>query len=341
MSKGEITHRNNAFANCNVDEMASFPYEPLPTACSTRLIRLQKICWENEWEQPVVCHLQTVDLAACPKYYALSYTWGDPRPRNEHDGGEENLAYLHSHFSISCDGHQFRVRKNLYEALQHLRRYSDMEYLWVDAICINQADDIERNAQVAIMGKIYASAHAAIVWLGNGDDKTQKAVGLIVTMGKALEKHWKAETSPFTRAGAHPPRFRDSIVFETFGVEPFTTEDYIAVMQLLRRAWFYRVWMIQEIALPVLKVFTVGFAMSGWAHLESFCMFFRWIEWSIGMHALAGVPIEEDSAFSAISRVQHLSPLHLAPHRQEKLDNMLNRLYGTGNDEFRIAAYAG
>ena len=214
--------------------MASFPYKPLPTARSTRLIRLEKIHYEDEWDKPVVCHLQTVDLSRCPEYYALSYTWGDPRPRDQHDGGDENLAYLQSYLSISCEGLQFRVRKNLYEALQHLRRYSDLEYLWVDAICINQVDSNERSAQVAIMGEIYASAHAVFVWLGKGDDQTQRAVHLIEKMGKALEEFWEPETSPFTKPGVQPPKFGDSRVFEAFAMEPFTNFDWRSIMQLLR-----------------------------------------------------------------------------------------------------------
>ena len=39
--------------------------------------------------------------------------------------------------------------------------------LWIDAICINQTDIDERNAQVAIMGDIYKEASRVLVWLEN------------------------------------------------------------------------------------------------------------------------------------------------------------------------------
>jgi hypothetical protein len=39
-------------------------------------------------------------------------------------------------------------------------------YLWVDAICIDQKNDQERNAQVRLMDQIYRSAVTVSVWLG-------------------------------------------------------------------------------------------------------------------------------------------------------------------------------
>ena len=38
--------------------------------------------------------------------------------------------------------------------------------MWVDAICINQADVPEKNRQIAIMPFIYMRAKMVLVWLG-------------------------------------------------------------------------------------------------------------------------------------------------------------------------------
>lgn len=45
--------------------------------------------------------------------------------------------------------------------------------LWVDSICINQADIPERNAQVAKMATIYTSAVSVVAWLGPADEETK------------------------------------------------------------------------------------------------------------------------------------------------------------------------
>jgi hypothetical protein len=53
-----------------------------------------------------------------------------------------------------------KITENLYNGLTRLRPQPGSEplLLWVDTICINQADVEERNAQVVIMANIYKKA---------------------------------------------------------------------------------------------------------------------------------------------------------------------------------------
>jgi hypothetical protein len=39
--------------------------------------------------------------------------------------------------------------------------------IWIDALCINQDDFLERNQQVTMMGRIYSSCREVIMWLGD------------------------------------------------------------------------------------------------------------------------------------------------------------------------------
>ncbi|KAK7511872.1 uncharacterized protein IWZ02DRAFT_509564 [Phyllosticta citriasiana] len=48
--------------------------------------------------------------------------------------------------------------------------------VWVDALCINQHDAVEKVAQVEMMKRIYASAQSTIVWLGVEDQGTKSAL---------------------------------------------------------------------------------------------------------------------------------------------------------------------
>jgi hypothetical protein len=53
-------------------------------------------------------------------------------------------------------------------------------WIWVDAICINQADNAEEAHQVAAMGDVYSCADRVLVWLGEAaDDPVWKAVLLL------------------------------------------------------------------------------------------------------------------------------------------------------------------
>ncbi|KIM94077.1 hypothetical protein OIDMADRAFT_136612, partial [Oidiodendron maius Zn] len=86
-------------------------------------------------------------------YVALSYVWG----------GSGAPA------TIELEGRSFTVTPNLYSALKNLRHRSQNRYLWVDAICINQADMEERNHQVSQMCFIYEQAAAVLMWLGEDE----------------------------------------------------------------------------------------------------------------------------------------------------------------------------
>ncbi|KAH8725911.1 heterokaryon incompatibility protein-domain-containing protein, partial [Phaeosphaeriaceae sp. PMI808] len=99
---------------------------------------------------PIHCTLDVVNLKAGPPYKALSYTWGPPGDTRE----------------ITIDGIVVPIRENLYQALYHLRYPTTTRRLWIDAVCINQLNNAEKNSQVSQMSKIYAAAYEVLVWLG-------------------------------------------------------------------------------------------------------------------------------------------------------------------------------
>jgi hypothetical protein len=84
----------------------------------------------------------------------------------------EKLSAVHSFKGkwipqiIFCDGQSIAVQPNLYNALLHLRKGKTGNY-WIDAVCINQEDSIDRSAQVQMMGKVYQSVADVVVWLGD------------------------------------------------------------------------------------------------------------------------------------------------------------------------------
>jgi hypothetical protein len=57
--------------------------------------------------------------------------------------------------------------------------------LWVDTLCIIQADYKEREAQVRKMQNIYGNAWTVIAWLGGEEYEGGKAIDLIKTLSTA------------------------------------------------------------------------------------------------------------------------------------------------------------
>ncbi|XPS68715.1 hypothetical protein M3J09_001001 [Ascochyta lentis] len=65
------------------------------------------------------------------------------------------------------DGRQLRVRRNLGTFLRYARMTQLDDWLWIDALCIDQTNVSERNHQVQQMGTIYSNAVEVISWLGD------------------------------------------------------------------------------------------------------------------------------------------------------------------------------
>ncbi|CAG9939562.1 unnamed protein product [Clonostachys rosea f. rosea IK726] len=129
-----------------------FHYEPLdPKADSLRVLTLLP-----RSKGSVACTLENRTFRSKPQFEALSYTWGT-KPESTH---------------ITINGELFPVRENLYNALQSLQT-GKPRALWVDAVCINQKDMAERNAQVSLMAFIYTRAQRVLAWLGPWAEKVQ------------------------------------------------------------------------------------------------------------------------------------------------------------------------
>lgn len=125
----------------------------------TRVLVLKPGCWEDG----LSCTLKVIDMkdSLTLGFEALSYVWG-----NKEQGTHQ----------IQVDNILFDVGVNLQAALRTLRSQTECKALWVDAVCINQADLQERNQQVASMRDIYHRCQKVLVWLGSETTTTSQAL---------------------------------------------------------------------------------------------------------------------------------------------------------------------
>jgi hypothetical protein len=111
-------------------------------------------------QAPVRCRVYHVSQDDDLFYYALSYVWGD-----EYDTVPVEIEYKapgQSNTTIQV----VHATRNLESALKHLRKEKESVILWVDALCINQSDDQEKNHQVRYMGTVFERAVEVLIWLG-------------------------------------------------------------------------------------------------------------------------------------------------------------------------------
>ena len=189
--------------------LEAYQYTPLPPASSAfRLLKLRK------GQGPELeCELlqQSLLKDEHASYEALSYVWGSSELVER----------------ILLDQKRLWVTDNLHSALQCLRLRDRDRFLWIDAICINQADKEEQSQQVRQMGTIYKLAEGVLFWLG-------KATSQIITLMDAL--HW------LKRAGA------EWDLKQSMSDNGRLNDCRTGLQQLLGRPWFTRVWILQEVA---------------------------------------------------------------------------------------------
>ncbi|KAG8676504.1 hypothetical protein FPOAC2_02621 [Fusarium poae] len=158
----------------------------------------------------------------------------------------EALSYVWGDTSpakyISLDDKDIAITPNLHSALTHIRSADSVRTIWVDALCINQSFHDERNQQVRIMGDIYKSAKQVIVWLGDAADDSHLVF-------EHLEDDNIEESSP-----NYPEQLE---------------AKRKAWKALVNRPWFFRTWVIQEIALARRALIMCGKDTTLWRNIEA------------------------------------------------------------------------
>ncbi|KAI1739077.1 heterokaryon incompatibility protein-domain-containing protein [Xylaria scruposa] len=97
--------------------------------------------------------LHTTGAEECDNYVTLSYCWGGPQPLT---ANSITIMQLMNGVNISS------LPPTIRDAVLTTRRLG-FRYLWVDALCIIQDDEADRNREIGKMGQIYRSSTVTIV----------------------------------------------------------------------------------------------------------------------------------------------------------------------------------
>jgi hypothetical protein len=226
---------SNSLAEAVAARKPSFQYEPLPP----NHIRLLSVSGVDA-AGAIEFALEVKEINDELVFYALSYVWGSSDTNK----------------SIVCNGQCLLVTQSVHDVLSGFQKIKSLEWmpLWIDAICINQQDDTEKEREVARMDIIYRQAKCVLIWLGKSSDDSDLAMGQIETLARRLAKP-KAQ-------------YLKEADFPQHGLPPSDHSVWAAISHLYDREWFRRLWTFQEAALATSAQVVCGSQTVSW---DPFC----------------------------------------------------------------------
>lgn len=158
------------------------------------------------------CHMRPYVLNdTCPPYVALSYKWDHETPKD----------------TIELNGTRVSVGHSLWAFLNRMRLREIFETFWIDAICINQSDTMERNHQVQMMKSIYSRAQSVSIWLGESEQDSDLDNAMSGLRSWIAPKYGSRKRSP-------------SRLF-------YFRYYYMKLQSLCNHEYWRRMWIIQEV----------------------------------------------------------------------------------------------
>jgi hypothetical protein len=216
--------------------VASLVYKPLADK-SIRLARLKMTR-----EDSLKLELFTTQLDHGTKYDALSYCWGT----------SETFRI------VPCNEYFLVITESLYQALWSVKKYGDVDVIWVDQICINQRNIAEKSSQVRLMHQIFKGARKVWAWLGDPDPaELERALRMIKGL-KKLDKLGSREDIPSQLTEAD---------FERVGLPSYDSSDWPALGAFFSIPWFQRIWVVQEVAAASSVVVCLGSRLFPWSDI--------------------------------------------------------------------------
>ncbi|KAG4421912.1 hypothetical protein IFR04_005024 [Cadophora malorum] len=210
----------------------------------------------SESSNRISCTLFHISLEDAPAYTALSYSWGDTARGVE----------------ILVNGATIMVTPNLEAALRHLRLPDKALNLWVDFLCIDQSNDVEKNEQLEQMRQIYVQAVSVIAWLGPAENDSDTALHWIQQYGsrsldlgigtkpelrlRSLLEVLEADGKGCVDARLH--KFAKDLRDDLSSTNLENANIVTALYRLFKRPFWSRVWVIQELSSASRLTFMCG-----------------------------------------------------------------------------------
>lgn len=250
--------------------MAPYEYEPLSSpATQIRLLELLP------GRAAIECRLKITELEQAEyTYEPISYCWR-AFTRENWWGCTYKEKKKQKSFRMLVDGADLYINESLHGALRQMRLSDEVRVLWADAICINQADDVEKAAQVAMMARIYQSGVRTLAWLGKADRRTRKAFVYLkdethrdsdLFSLSSQHEHAEPELVPSGNPSHDSPDPHGWL--RSLRASLRRKRLHASLESIINRPYFRRAWIVQEIAMSYCLSLMCGEFETEWRDLS-------------------------------------------------------------------------
>ncbi|KAF2165733.1 hypothetical protein M409DRAFT_24021 [Zasmidium cellare ATCC 36951] len=223
-----------------------YEYTELQGPNRVRLFQLEPT--EDE-DRTISGSLVEADLADDVDYELLSYVASDAKDLVD-------ITVNHMAHSITRD---------LHWALVRLRKANESRPLWIDVICLNQADAEEWSRQASMRKQIIESAESVLIWLGEAADNSHLVFEHVKKWTTYRDDYLagrRTDNDAFGEAHINPPSYKG--------------ETWNALQHLAMRPWFFHAQVIKDLAFSRKAYLLCG------DHIEDFKMIVKPMSFHIG-----------------------------------------------------------
>lgn len=170
--------------------------------------------------------------------------------------------------------------------------------LWADAMCINQADVVEKSAQVSMMDRIYSTSVYVIAWLGPPDEHSELGIKTLETLWTNLKAFKDTTIAPFSGT--------DKEKYEEAKIPYVSNPEWKALASIYQRQWSRRAWIVQEAVLTQVLLMYIGDAPVSFYKLGKVAEALRANETKTGSHFSTKYVPKNDVAVPIISNISEV-----------------------------------
>lgn len=224
---------------------------------------------------------------SAPEYFAISYAWGNP---------------LLDRKTVYINGKPHEVGSACHYALKQSLR--PRGYLWIDSICIDQDNLIEKGHQVAMMGDIFARAKVTYACIGPQFSIKHDLLEELVRLWRSMGEHELGKPSAYNTTG----QIEAQRWWELWCMDhPRDVSRLLFVIrEFVARPYWKRLWIIQELVLSQNAVICFGESRQPWRVM-------RMLAWlgELSVPVVSAKGMRQFSKLASLSYDQEDGPLSL------------------------------